>query len=44
VGSTVPRLLGACVTQGTVEEGLRTNIPHQAVPLKLEVKIGLEVE
>ena len=28
VGSTVRELLGACGTQGTVEEELRTCIPH----------------
>jgi hypothetical protein len=40
VCSSVP--LGACRTQGAVEEELRARIPHQAVPL--QVKIGLDVE
>jgi hypothetical protein len=38
----LPGPLGACGTQGTVEEKLRTRIPHQAVPL--QVKIGRDVE
>ena len=40
VCSSVP--LGACRTQGAVEEELRVRIPHQAVPR--QVKIGLDVE
>ena len=40
VHSSVP--LGACRTQGAVEEELRARIPHQAVPL--QGKIGLDVE
>jgi hypothetical protein len=39
VCSSVP--LGACRTQGAVEEELRARIPHQA---PLQVKIGLDVE
>jgi hypothetical protein len=35
-------VLGACGTQGAVEEELRAGIPHQAVPL--QVKIGLDIE
>jgi hypothetical protein len=43
ISLSVPRLLGGCGTQGTVEEeGLRTLISHQAAPL--QVKISLEVE
>jgi hypothetical protein len=42
VGITVPSLLGACGTQGTVEKELRMHIPHEAVPL--QVKISLYVE
>ncbi len=40
VHSSVP--LGACGTQGAVEEELRARIPHQAVPL--QAKIGLDIE
>jgi hypothetical protein len=40
VSTSVP--LGACRTQGAVEEELRERIPHQTVPLQVE--IGLDVE
>ncbi len=39
---TVPWPLGACGTQCTVEEELRTRILHQVVPL--QVKISCDVE
>jgi hypothetical protein len=43
VRSTVHSPLGACGTQDTGKEELRTRIPpHQAVPL--QVKIGRDVE
>jgi hypothetical protein len=31
---SLPGPLGACGTQGTVEEELGTRIPHQAIPLQ----------
>jgi hypothetical protein len=42
VGSAEPGPLGVCGTQGTVEEELRTRIPHKTAPV--QVKIGLDVE
>jgi hypothetical protein len=42
VRSTVQCPLGTCGTQGTVEDVLKTRIPHQAVPL--QVKFGFDVQ
>jgi hypothetical protein len=42
VSTALPCSLSARWTQGTVEEELRASIPHQTVPLQVEVCLDVE--
>jgi hypothetical protein len=44
VSAAVNLVLGACGTQGAVEEELRAGIPHRDQAVPLQVKIGLDIE